>query len=110
MEEELKSKGWIAYDNTIPQNLAENGIVYLIVEPIGCWNISRTTQNDTVNLALYYFVIYSISLQVEVKDQPVRSQILLEDEISMCDVHRLLLKFCNSHNDKIYQTFVDIIN
>ena len=56
----MKSKGWIAYNNTIPQDLAENGTVYLRVEPIGCWKISRATQNDTVILVLYYFVIYYI--------------------------------------------------
>ena len=62
IEEELKSKGWIANIDTIPQDLAGNGTVYLRVEPIGCWKISRTTQNDTINLVLYYFVIYLISL------------------------------------------------
>ena len=31
---------------------------------------------------------------------------LLEYEISNCDVHKLLIKFRNSHNNKVYQTFV----
>ena len=39
---------------------------------------------------------------------------LLEYEISNCDVHKSLIKFRNSHNDKVYQTFVggvfEIIN
>ena len=31
---------------------------------------------------------------------------LLEYEISNCDVHKSLIKFRNLHNNKVYQTFV----
>ena len=58
----LKNEGWIANDNSIPEDLVGNGTVYLIVEPIGCWRISEFAENDTVNLVLYYFIMYSISL------------------------------------------------
>ena len=60
--EKLKSGDWIENDNPIAQELVGNGTVYLKVESIGCWKISEFAENDTVNLVLYYFIMYSISL------------------------------------------------
>ena len=42
MEEQLKSQGWIASDNSRTQELVGNGTVYSKVEPIECWNIIDT--------------------------------------------------------------------
>ena len=53
----------VTVDNNSPNSWSlVNGSVYLKVEPIGCWKISEFAENDTVNLVIYNFIMYSITL------------------------------------------------
>ena len=108
MEEELKNQGWIASDNSRTQELVGNGTVYLIVEPMECWNITGSTYNNSANAILYFalYVLYFCNnFQMTIKDQPVSTDIIMQYKRSNCDTHKSFIKFHNSHDGKVYPAF-----
>ena len=44
-----------------------------------------------------------------IKDQLVSTDIMMQYQTSNCDTHKSLIKFHNSHDDKVYQVFFSSI-
>lgn len=49
----MKNEGWKANDDSLIQEIVGNETLDMKLEPIGCWNISKSTNDTNVNV-LYY--------------------------------------------------------